>query len=129
MSNKGFKKSIKRDSVRIDNPGIDDMYMLRWTTNNQVGNLSKWKEHMEAHAAYHYKELSKLFYSLLPKNDLVDFAVYTPQNGFSKKYIRFKNGSEIIFLSYEMGYEKFMKLLYNTEKATLSELVKLKMGL
>ena len=65
MANRGFKKSSapRREvtSTRIDNPGIDDIYMLRWTSNHHLGNLSQWKEHMEAHAAYHYKELSKMF--------------------------------------------------------------------
>ena len=65
LSNKkSFKKFTTRKdatTIRIDNPGIDDVYMLRWTSNNQLGNLAKWKEHIEAHAAHHYKELSKMF--------------------------------------------------------------------
>ncbi len=63
-SKKGFKKfTPRRDATttRIDNPGIDDVYMLRWTSKNQLGNLSKWKERLEAHTAHHHKELSKMF--------------------------------------------------------------------
>ena len=64
-SNKSFKKfAPRRDnraSTRIDNPGLDDVYLLQWSSNNQLGNLAKWKEHIEAHAAFHYKELSKMF--------------------------------------------------------------------
>jgi phage terminase large subunit-like protein len=53
------------------------------------------------------REISRLTYELLPKNDLISFAVYSPTNGFSKRMVRFKNGSEILFLSYDAGAEKF----------------------
>jgi hypothetical protein len=59
---KNFKKSApQRDTTTIDSPGVNDRYMLRWTSNNQLGNLAKWKEHIEAHAAHHFKELSRMF--------------------------------------------------------------------
>jgi phage terminase large subunit-like protein len=41
---------------------------------------------------------------LLPWGD-VEYAVYNPKKGFTHRYIRFVNGSELRFATYEMGQE------------------------
>lgn len=44
---------------------------------------------------------------LLPKNDSVEYAVFSEKRGFTNKIIIFKNGSKIRFKTYDQGRESF----------------------
>jgi phage terminase large subunit-like protein len=49
----------------------------------------------------------KKIYEYLPKNDLVEYAVFSEKRGFTNKIIIFKNGSIIRFKTYEQGRESW----------------------
>lgn len=49
----------------------------------------------------------KKIYNLLPRNNLVTYAKFTEQRGFSNRVILFANGSMIRFKTYDQGWESF----------------------
>lgn len=65
------------------------------------------------------KELSRILYDLLPKNDLVTYAVYNEHSGFIRRSIHFSNGSQIQLLTLEQGRERFQS--YSCDYILLDE--------